>query len=260
MRTPVADVLAGEYESGYFGERLSILDIGANVGAFALWANLRWVQSMIHAYEPHPNTFALLCKNVARFPNVQCHNVAIAPIEQSHSLLYSRYDGDGEAALVTYAHKTFSALEPHNVFEVPVIHPRTLPPCDILKIDVEGAEADILQGMDLKPVSLILLEYQDSANRQAIKDLLKTDFSLAYEDEFAWSEIMPHERYRQELADDQYGHLFFVHRRQTKLRKLPASIPSRRPIEMSLSQLLAAASRVIRQRLARRLSNLLSRP
>jgi predicted RNA methylase len=61
----VVEVLTGEYEPGYFGEGLTILDIGANVGSFSLWANLRWPGSTIYAYEPHPGTCAMLKRNLA---------------------------------------------------------------------------------------------------------------------------------------------------------------------------------------------------
>jgi hypothetical protein len=32
----IEEVLKGEYECGYFGENLNILDIGANVGSFSV--------------------------------------------------------------------------------------------------------------------------------------------------------------------------------------------------------------------------------
>ena len=41
MRGPIAGVLRGEYESGYFGEGLTIVDLGANVGSFVVWASMR---------------------------------------------------------------------------------------------------------------------------------------------------------------------------------------------------------------------------
>ena len=80
MSEAVKEVLNGEYECAYFGQRLVIVDIGANVGSFALWANLRWPQSMIHAYEPHPETFKLLMNNVEGLSNITCYNAAVSPI------------------------------------------------------------------------------------------------------------------------------------------------------------------------------------
>src|SRR5688500_13610795 len=53
MTGAVAEVLSGEYESGFSGSGLTVLDIGANVGSFAIWAGMRWPQSTVHCYEPH---------------------------------------------------------------------------------------------------------------------------------------------------------------------------------------------------------------
>jgi methylase of polypeptide subunit release factors len=75
----VREVLAGEYESGHVGEQLRVLDIGANVGAFSIWAAHRWPGSTIQAYEPNPSTFALLQTNTRRYPMIRCHNAAVYP-------------------------------------------------------------------------------------------------------------------------------------------------------------------------------------
>ena len=64
MHWAIKDVLEGEYEAGYDGVGLDILDVGANVGSFALWATARWPGSVVTSYEPHPGTFALDRKSV----------------------------------------------------------------------------------------------------------------------------------------------------------------------------------------------------
>src|SRR5687768_4620858 len=92
MRGAVAKVLEGEYEAGFFGEGLTILDIGANVGSFSIWANLRWPRSTIHAYEPHPGTFAILSRNLSNLSNVKSYNVAVYPIDRDQAMFFARYD------------------------------------------------------------------------------------------------------------------------------------------------------------------------
>jgi FkbM family methyltransferase len=222
MAGAIEEVLAGEYESGYSsrdGEALTVLDIGANAGAFALWAALRWPGCRVHCYEPHPLTFAMLCGNVGGNPAVTCHNAAVYPLDGDRAPLWARYPGDGEAALVVEAARTFLQLQPGEIADVPIVRPGELPACDIVKLDVEGAEAAILGNMDLGRVSLVLLEYQNGANRTAIEELLEGQFSLAYQDRFAWSALLPESRYRPELDGDSYGHLFFVNRGHNLLRR-----------------------------------------
>jgi FkbM family methyltransferase len=215
----VEDVLKGEYESGYFGENLNILDIGANIGSFTLWANLRWPQSRIHAFEPHPETFKMLTNNVKALNNITCHNVAVYPSEKKLELFWSRFAGDGESGLVAYMEKTFQNLPQTQVIEVPILHPKELPEADIVKIDVEGGEVLVIENMNFNKVSLFLLEYQNIENREAIKNILEANFYLVHEDRHSWNALLSNPEYRKELKNDFYGRLFFINKQQDRLRK-----------------------------------------
>jgi FkbM family methyltransferase len=258
MSESIQEVLKGEYECGYFGQQLVILDIGANVGSFSLWANLRWPQSTIHAYEPHPETFSLLTSNVEALNNVTCYNAAVSPTEEKRALFFSRYAGDGESGLVTYLEKTFEQFPPEETFTVPVLHPEQLPACDILKIDVEGAEAAILGNIDLSNVSVILLEYQNRENQLRIKALLEADFLLEYEDCFEWDALLPNPRYRSNLRGDIYGHLFFVNKRRNRLRKVKIE-PGSMQLRLLLVTLPLAVKDTLRRRMVRLRSRILQR-
>lgn len=216
----IEEVLKGEYECGYFGENLNILDIGANVGSFSLWANMRWPQSRIHAYEPHPGTFRILTENLKALNNITCHNVAVYPSDNELEPFWSRYAGDGEAGLVAYMEKIFQNLPQTQILKVPILHPRELPKADIVKLDVEGAEALIIENMNFKEVSLILLEYHNSENRDAIENLLINDFYLEHEDRYKWDALTPNSDCRNELKINYYGRLFYVNKQQNRLKKI----------------------------------------
>jgi FkbM family methyltransferase len=232
MKQPVEEVFAGEYEAGFFGEGLTILDIGANVGAFSLWASLRWPGSTIHAFEPHPGTFAYLRRNLSGLTNAVLHNVAVFPTDQKQLPFFTRYDGDGESGLADCMARTFvEALPGGRTLLVDVIHPAELPQAEIVKLDVEGAEADVLRHLPLSGTELILLEYQDDENRSAIKQWLADDFVLEFEDAFAWDKLLAYAGYRRELAGNHYGRMFFSSRRRSRLRQLG---PRRRPTEPSI--------------------------
>ena len=221
MREAVEEVLAGEYEAGYFGEKLRILDLGANVGAFTRWAHLRWPGSTIHAFEPHPGTFAFLRDNVAGLSDVVLHNAAVYPTNQHKLPFFTRYDGDGESGLADCMAKTFvEAVPGSRTFFVDVVHPASLPAADVIKLDVEGAEAEILAQLPLGEVSLVLLEYQTNETRAAIKRQLAGEFVLEFEDAMPWDDLLGYAGYRAELAGNQYGRLFFSRRGQRRLRKL----------------------------------------
>jgi FkbM family methyltransferase len=251
MLTAIQEVLAGEYEPGYFGGGLTILDLGANVGAFTLWANMRWPGSTIHAYEPQPETYRMLARNVDGLVNVHAVEAAIYPSEQSHQLLWSRHAGDVEAGLVESVSNIFNELAPEQLREVRIVHPMALPKADIVKLDVEGAEASILGAMDLSGVSLVLLEYHNDEGRTFIKQLLGRDFEVVKEEAFGWDRSLLDPAYKQNLAGNHFGHLFLVRRGIRKLRPEVAVVRTARDRARKYQQRLLRAVRALRRALAR---------
>ncbi|HEX2803103.1 MAG TPA: FkbM family methyltransferase [Sphingomicrobium sp.] len=216
MAIPTQEVLAGEYDCGLCGERLTVADIGANIGAFSIWASARWPGSSITAYEPHPETFAMLQRNLAPFAGISTVNAAIYPSSDERISFFARYPGDGEAGVVGCSRDTFSQIPDKQSFDVPVIHPAKIPSTDVVKIDAEGSEAEILRHMDLSGTSLVLLEFQNDSNRAAIKQLLEPNFDLLLEEEFRWDPLLAY-GYNESLAGDHYGHLFFASKTGCKL-------------------------------------------
>ncbi len=219
MERPLRAVLAGEYDAPYFGTELTILDIGANVGAFSLWADLRWSRSVIHAYEPEPGTFRMLAGNVAHLPNVRCTQVAVYPSERTSEPLVSRHAGDGEAGLVEAMATTWRSMPAERIVEVPVLHPRELPRADIVKIDAEGSEGAIVAAMDLGATSLLLFEYQNLENLERIERATAGRFETVRHLAYPWRDLLDDPSYRPELRDDRYGTVVMVDPAKRRLRR-----------------------------------------
>lgn len=218
MDEAVADVIGGEYECGLDGTGLSILDIGANVGSFALWADRRWPGSTIHCYEPNPGTFAYLARNTAGRPSIHCVNAAVYPMDERRAAFFSRFDGDGEAGLMAYAGDTFAAHFVMPTFEVDVVAPASLPKADIVKIDIEGGEGAVLAALDLSATSLVLAEFQNRHNRVAMQAVFAAaEFEALKDVECPWDPILVYRNYRQDLAGDVFGHMYYARRGQTRL-------------------------------------------
>jgi hypothetical protein len=59
---------------------------------------------------------------------------------------------------------------------VKVMSAKNLPPCDIIKIDTEGAEIEILENLVHFPV-IFLIEFHSAYNRRRIDELL-LDYTL----------------------------------------------------------------------------------
>lgn len=219
MLSAVRYVLDGEYESHHDGTDLDILDIGANVGSFALWASRRWPGSRIRSFEPNPETFAILKRNLAGYGQVQPFNAAIYPSEKAREAFFSRYAGDGEAGLVRYIGDTFreGVIEPS--FEVDVIRPETLGSADIVKIDIEGGEAEVLGALDLSKTALVLAEFQNRKARIAMQAVFRDQgFEAILDEECPWDPILDYMDYRRDLMGDIYGRMFYRGRGQTRLQ------------------------------------------
>ena len=121
-----------------------IWDIGANIGAASLYFAERFPQARIHCFEPVQENFAVLEMNVAPHPAIRAQRAALGAKSgelEIHASASARnfggfsfhYDGKAEVP----------------VQRVPVLTPRQAiesgtPAPDFIKIDVEGAEYDIL--------------------------------------------------------------------------------------------------------------------
>lgn len=221
MHWAIKDVLDGEYESGHDGMGLDILDVGANVGSFALWATARWPGSRVTSYEPHPGTFDFLARNTAGRVDITTVNAALFPGGLTSATFMSRFAGDGESGLAAYAGDTFVEGAQAESYEVAVVDPTTLPSADIVKIDIEGGEGDVLDALDLSRTSLVLLEYQNRKNRDQLMRRLADGFETIDLREYSWDPLLEQKGYRQDLKGDVYGRLFAARRGQTRLTRRP---------------------------------------
>jgi FkbM family methyltransferase len=252
MEQSLLEVLGGEYDAPFYGAGLTILDVGANVGAFSVWADLRWPRSRIHAYEPHPGTFDMLVRNIGHLPNVHCEQVAVYPGGRATVPLISRYAGDGEAGVVDALVTTWRALPADRMIEVPTLAPDRLPPADIIKVDAEGSEAAIVEGLKLERASLLLVEYQNLDNLSRIMTATGGCFEIVRHDSHPWSALLGNRDYRPELRGDRYGTLVLARVRSSHLRRgaaLTASPPAPTGLRAALRPLPRIATGALRSRM-----------
>jgi FkbM family methyltransferase len=213
-------VFSGEYESGHDGSGLTILDIGANIGAFAVWASRRWPESTIHCYEANPETFPYLERNTAADPRIHCTHAAVYPGGERTMPFFYRFAGDGEAGLSAYMGETFRAGAEGRTCEVAVVSPAALPKADIVKLDIEGGEAAVLAALDLGGTALVLGEFQNRRNRVEMQAVLaRAGFVAVRDDETPWDPILDFNDYSRSLEGDVYGHMFYERQGQKRLTR-----------------------------------------
>jgi len=123
----------------------TVLDIGANVGATALYFAQQYPNARIYAFEPAPDNFAVLARNIENCPRIRGFNFGLgaedAALELFHSDNPQNFGGYSLHAAGSDTSKT-TRIELRKV--AAVLAELSLDSVDIVKIDTEGAEWDIL--------------------------------------------------------------------------------------------------------------------
>ena len=149
-------------------EPRTILDIGANIGAFAQRANRRWPGAHIICCEPMPFNVCHLRRNV------HASVAVISAAVREHSGVDEIFVGDNfvTGGFVQFGRQTRQKLL------VECIAAKELPSCELVKIDTEGCEVEILRNLLLEKTRAIFLEHHSRADAATIKAMLMPDFSL----------------------------------------------------------------------------------
>jgi FkbM family methyltransferase len=143
-------------------------DIGANVGFFSvIGAKLVGSTGQVFAFEPVPQNAGAIRRNVKlnHFQNVTLIEKAVSNMAGSGTLLVTDYSGGATLSTVGTPPDVSETLVVDLVSIDELIVEKVLPPPSVVKIDVEGAEVDVLNGMtqtlkELRPI--VIFEVDDA--------------------------------------------------------------------------------------------------
>jgi FkbM family methyltransferase len=182
-----------------------IFDIGANIGLFSLYIKQHYPSSKIYAFEPAPDTYAILDLNLASLGNsIKTYNIGLSDDNKESVFHYypdftviSGFHANQErdAEIIT------SGIQCNNHHEIAsvtqlinkrleklisykcqvktlskIIEQEHIMEIDLLKLDVEGSELAILKGIAVKDwvkVKQIVMEVHHKNDLEMIYDLLK---------------------------------------------------------------------------------------
>lgn len=125
-----------------------VVDVGANVGLYSGLALESCPSAQVFAFEPHPETFQKLQRNL---PNIQAFNVGMGSAAGSFTMYDYADQASSHASL--YA-EVFTDIHqrPHRSFDIEirtldaVIPELGIEHIDLLKVDVEGHELEVFKG------------------------------------------------------------------------------------------------------------------
>lgn len=125
----------------------TLFDVGANVGDWAREASRAFPAARIHCFEAIPETCARLRENARGHPNIEVHEFGLA--DRECELEFKHYPGaPGLTSIFDFPHAAEAVRVRGRVRAGDeFLRSAGLRSVDFLKIDVEGAELLVLQGL-----------------------------------------------------------------------------------------------------------------
>ena len=151
-----------------------IIDIGAQIGVFSIFAAKKNKNVKIYSYEPFEKNFNLLKRNISlnNLDNIYVFKQGIAGEKGRKELFISEENTGGHSFYAKGNKKVIiETITLKDVFEK-----NKIGACDFLKIDCEGAEYEILYNTPLKyleKIKSITLEYHKNGNVDELQRFLE---------------------------------------------------------------------------------------
>ncbi len=156
-----------------------VVDIGANIGVFSVFASYFAKNGTVYAFEPEPESFELLRENAEsnNMSNIRLINKAVSARSGKRDFYVGRPGSGGHTFCRIKGRKiTVQTISLEDFFKR-----YELPKLDFLKMDCEGAEYEILFNCPrttLAKIKKISMEYHDidrDKNGNSLKKFLENN-------------------------------------------------------------------------------------
>ena len=126
-----------------------ILDIGCNIGASTIYFHEQFPDAQIFGFEPHPGTFRVLEKNVANLPGVRVFNYGLGATAQDITVSADQVNFGAFNTLGRFKDRGYPAAPVKCQIRRldDVLQELGITQVDLIKIDCEGAEADVFSAV-----------------------------------------------------------------------------------------------------------------
>lgn len=191
--TMVKDIFFDQLYTNSFisiGKNDRVVDIGANIGIFTLWAAVR-TQNQIDSFEPFPGNHVYLSRNIQAngFTNIKTHPTALSDQVGTVKLYLASKSGGNQIF-----HNPGSG-ELHDFIPVPsdtlknFMDQNAVESIDFLKMDCEGAEGAILNSTPLPyllRIRQIAMEFHDNVSQLKHGEIRQLLLQAGFKTDLRW--------------------------------------------------------------------------
>jgi len=167
--------------------KMNIIDIGAHIGTFSILSASKYPDAKIYAFDPFPETYSLLERNIIsnKIQQVHTYSYALSNKNESRKLFlsdenweHSTINSDSNKSIVVEGKRLDTFIEEEKIRLV-----------DLIKFNCEGAEFEILKSISnetfKKIKMMVILFHEDMA-----QDFLRTDiYNIINTNNFIYREI-----------------------------------------------------------------------
>jgi len=161
----------------------TVVDVGALIGSFTLWAQEQWPNAIINAYEPDPESFEYLKKNIEWVKSKKILAFNSAVWSENKQLTLHRFANTPGNNTVVYEKRPFTSeteeLLKINTRKISDVIKEIGGKIDFLKLDCEGSEYNILYSLsrsELKKIKFMVIEFHEFDNFLKLKGKVLSDF------------------------------------------------------------------------------------
>ena len=158
--------------------KMTALDVGANVGFCSiLLARLVGAHGNVVSFEPMASNARMIGRNAKAnaYAHISVHELALGKVDGHVAFAVSENPNWGKLASLGAPAKMSGEQSVRVVRLDSLIRERTVPPPDLIKIDVEGGETDVLEGAaetlrSARPILLIDLHGTNAAVARILEE------------------------------------------------------------------------------------------
>jgi FkbM family methyltransferase len=153
----------------------AVIDVGANVGKYTVLASkLVGKRGKVLAVEPEIGAFKILQKNIELNGLKNVIPLEYAAWNRNQRLRFFYHDSSSSSAKVRSKNSYLVDAKRLDT----IMKESNLQHVDGMKIDVEGADLEVLQGADLKNVRNVVLEFSKENESELIRIFKRNSFSI----------------------------------------------------------------------------------